>query len=113
MTAVRLGWIAYIIAFVFVLSPALLGQGSAFQIIEASVTAVIGVWVGSCGLIGFVFGPQNNFNRLFLFVAGVLLLLPASTIDYGFAINGIGLVIGAVVIIKDWVENRGADSAAA
>ena len=52
VTAVRLGWIAYIIPFVFVLSPALLGQGSAFQIIEASVTAAIGVWVGSCGLIG-------------------------------------------------------------
>ncbi len=113
VTAVRLGWIAYIIPFVFVLSPALLGQGSAFEIIEASVTALVGVWVGSCGLIGFVFGPQNNFNRLLLFAAGVLLLLPASAIDYGFAINGIGFVIGAVVVIKDWLRNRDTGSAEA
>jgi len=113
VTAVRLGWIAYIIPFVFVLSPALLGQGSAFEIIEATVTALVGVWVGSCGLIGFVFGPQDNFNRLMLFLAGVFLLLPASAIDYGFAINGVGFVIGAVVVIKDWLKNRDTGSAEA
>jgi len=106
VTAVRLGWIAYVIPFVFVLSPALLGQGTALEIIEATATALIGVWFGSCGLIGFVFGPQNGFNRLLLFVSGVLMLLPASAIDHGFLLNGIGFVIGALVAGKDYLTHR-------
>jgi len=109
VTAVRLGWIAYVIPFVFVLSPALLGQGTPFEIIEASVTALIGVWLGSCGLIGFIFGPQNGISRLFLFCSGVLLLLPASSIEHGFLLNGIGLVIGSLVVSRDWLRKRRVD----
>ncbi len=106
VTAVRLGWIAYIIPFIFVLSPALLAQGSAFEIIEASTTALIGVWLGSCGLIGYVFGPQNNLNRFLLFVSGVLMLLPASAIDYGLLLNGVGFVVGSIIAGKDWLAHR-------
>tara|TARA_B100000886_G_scaffold53699_2_gene33008 strand:+ start:484 stop:2448 length:1965 start_codon:yes stop_codon:yes gene_type:complete len=106
VTAVRLGWIAYVIPFVFVLSPALLGQGTAFEIVESSLTALIGVWLGSCGLIGFVFGPQNGINRLLLFGSGILLLLPASSIEHGFILNSIGLVIGSLIAGGDWLKQK-------
>jgi TRAP-type uncharacterized transport system fused permease subunit len=105
VTAVRLGWIAYVVPFIFVLSPALLWQGSAYAIAEGAITAFIGVWFGSCGLIGYMFGPQSAICRVLLFVAGILLLLPADAIPYGLLINGVGLAIGILVGTRDYLAN--------
>lgn len=106
MTAVRLGWIAYVIPFVFVLSPALIGQGSTMEVVTAAATAMVGVWIASCGLIGHMFGPLGRLDRLTIFSAGILLLLPADAIPYGLAVNGAGLVLGAMVLAKDYVTHR-------
>jgi len=106
MTAVRLGWIAYVIPFVFVLSPSLLGQGSTGDIILSAVTAFIGVWIASCGLIGYMFGPFSALTRILFFVAGILLLLPADAIPSGLLINGAGLVLGVIVVGRDYIKNR-------
>jgi len=106
MTAVRLGWIAYVIPFVFVLSPSLLGQGSTGDIVLSAVTAFIGVWIASCGLIGYMFGPFNALTRLLFFVAGILLLLPADAIPHGLLINGAGLVLGVIMVAWDYTKNR-------
>ena len=105
VTAVRLGWIAYVVPFIFVLSPALLWQGSGYAIAEGAITAFIGVWFGSCGLIGYMFGPQGMIGRVLLFVAGILLLLPADAIANGLLINGIGLAIGVIWGAKDYLAN--------
>tara|TARA_R110000868_G_scaffold1253_12_gene9782 strand:- start:24666 stop:26648 length:1983 start_codon:yes stop_codon:yes gene_type:complete len=107
-TAVRLGWIAYVIPFVFVLSPALLGQGTAWEIGSATVTAFIGVWIASCALIGYMFGPLSMLMRLLIFTAGILLLLPGHTpeIPYGEMLNLIGFGLGALLTTKDYLANK-------
>ncbi|MDE0335256.1 MAG: TRAP transporter fused permease subunit, partial [Defluviicoccus sp.] len=105
-TAVRLGWIAYVIPFVFVLSPALIGQGTAFEIVSAAATAMIGVWIASCGLIGFMFGRLGMAERLLTFAAGILLLLPAHAIPYGLWLNVAGLALGALIVGKDYLARR-------
>ena len=106
VTAVRLGWIAYVIPFVFVLSPSLLGQGPLVDIVTATVTAIIGVWIGSCGLIGYLFGPLGMVSRLMFFAAGILLLLPADALPNGLAINGAGLVIAILLVSRDYIANK-------
>ena len=107
MTAVRLGWIAYVIPFVFVLSPSLLGQGTTGDIILSAVTALIGVWIASCGLIGYMFGSLAALTRFLFFVAGILLLLPADALPHGLAINGAGLLLGAFLVARDYMATRG------
>ena len=113
MTAVRLGWIAYVIPFVFVLSPSLLWQGDGTDILMAAVTAFMGVWIASCGMIGYMFGPLSAVMRLLFFLSGILLLLPADAIPNGLAINGAGLVLGILVLSKDYMSNRGRRAQAA
>jgi TRAP transporter 4TM/12TM fusion protein len=105
-TAVRLGWIAYVIPFVFVLSPSLLGQGDLANIVMATVTAFAGVWIASCGLIGYLFGPLSAIMRLLFFVSGILLLLPADAIPNGLLINAAGLILGVIVVMKDRASNK-------
>ena len=104
--AVRLGWIAYVIPFVFVLSPSLLWQGDIVNILLAAITAFMGVWIASCGVIGYMFGPLSAIMRLIFFVAGILLLLPAEALPNGLAINGVGLVLGILVLSKDYITNK-------
>ena len=105
-TAVRLGWIAYVIPFVFVLSPALIGQGTALEIVSAAATAMIGVWIASCGLIGFMFSRLGAAERLLVFAAGILLLLPAHAIAYGLWLNVAGLALGGLIVGKDYLARR-------
>ena len=105
-TAVRLGWIAYVIPFVFVLSPALIGQGTAFEIVSAAATAIIGVWIASCGLIGYMFGPLTPLARALFFVAGMLLLLPADALPNGLLINAAGFGLGALLTTRNYLANK-------
>ena len=105
-TAVRLGWIAYVIPFVFVLSPALIGQGTAFEVTSAAATALIGVWIASCGLIGYMFGPLTPLARVLFFVAGILLLLPADALPNGLLINAAGLGLGTLLTTRDYLANK-------
>ena len=105
-TAVRMGWIAYVIPFVFVLSPSLLCQGELSDIIIATITAFAGVWIASCGLIGYLFGPLSPIMRLLFFVSGILLLLPADAIPYGLVINAAGLILAVIVVMKDLGANK-------
>lgn len=106
VTAVRMGWIAYVIPFVFVLSPSLLCQGELSDIIIATITAFAGVWIASCGLIGYLFGPLSSIMRLLFFLSGILLLLPADAIPNGLLINAVGLVLAVVVVMKDLAANK-------
>ena len=112
-TAVRLGWIAYVIPFVFVLSPALIGQGTALEVVSAAATAMVGVWIASCGLIGFMFSRLGAVERLLAFAAGIMLLLPAHAIAYGVWLNAAGLVLGGLIVGKDYLARRRATLKAA
>ena len=76
------------------------------DILMAAVTAFMGVWIASCGVIGFMFGPLSALTRLLFFVAGILLLLPADALPHGLAINGIGLVLGILLLSKDYIAKR-------
>ena len=113
-TAVRLGWIAYVIPFVFVLSPALLGQDSTVNVVTATVTAAIGVWIASCALIGFMFRPLTRPIRVAMFLAGVLLLLPGHTpeVPHGVLLNVIGFVLAAFLVGKDYMGRRRSNAVA-
>ena len=87
-------------------TPSLLWQGNSSDILMAAITAFMGVWIASCGVIGFMFGPLSALTRLLFFVSGILLLLPADALPHGLAINGIGLVLGILVLSKDYITNR-------
>ncbi|TSA48698.1 MAG: TRAP transporter fused permease subunit [Deltaproteobacteria bacterium] len=91
--AMRLGIAAYVVPFIFAYKPALLLQGSAMDIGEACVTAVLGVTLLAMGLEGFLFTPLVWWKRIVLMIGGVVLMIP------GLLFDAIGIVIVAPVII--------------
>jgi TRAP-type uncharacterized transport system fused permease subunit len=99
VTAVRYGWPAFILPFLFVLSPSLLLQGSLSETALAAGSAVAGVWLASVGIGGYFRGTLSVVVRLAFALAGLALLVPASGFEGGVWLNAGGLALAAVVML--------------
>lgn len=91
--AMRFGWTAYIIPFLFVFSPALLLIGDPVEIIVAVGTAIVGVYAISAAFVGWFQGPVGTGRRFLIGLAGIALLLPPGIgAELTYWINGSGLI---------------------
>ena len=75
-SATRVALPALIVPFMFVYSPALLLNGSALEVIEASVPALLGLLAMSVALIGYWMGHLRVWERGAALVAGALMVFP-------------------------------------
>ena len=97
--AMRLGWTAYIVPFLFMFSPALLLQsGSTTETVVAVATAIIGVWLISAGMVGYLAGPMVVFMRVGFVLSGICLLIPDQIADWAFWTDTAGAIAGALVV---------------
>jgi TRAP transporter 4TM/12TM fusion protein len=88
--AVKLGLATFIVPFMFWLSPALLAQGDLLPILQAFVTASLGVWLLACSTEGWMWNGRLPMPlRLLAGAAGLMLMVPEAWTDIA------GLVIGA------------------
>ena len=74
-TAMRFGWTAYIIPFLFVFSPALIFKGTWSEILFAVAAASLGVFALSAGFVGYLGGKAGLVVRIAAACSGILLLL--------------------------------------
>jgi len=107
MEAVRFGWPAYVVPFLFVLSPSLLLLGPPWMTALAVVTAVAGVGLTSIGLIGYLFRPLGAARRALFALAGLALLVPAGAMPYGQWTDAAGFVLGAALVAAEWLGRPG------
>ena len=96
LTAMRYGWTAYLVPFLFVLSPALLLSGPWPTILAAVSAAAAGVWLVSAAAAGWFRGRIEGARRLGVLVAGLLLLYPQTRAEGAGAVI-LGAVIGAAL----------------
>ena len=89
IAALRLGATGYIIPFMFVFGPSLLLIGSGMEVVQTSITAIIGVICLASGLSGYLFTPTSIWERLSLLTAALVLIKPGLETD----------IIGAVLIM--------------
>src|SRR5690606_21451218 len=62
LSSMKLGSVMYLIPFLFVLNPALILNGSAYNIVASIVTAFIGIYIAGCALEGYLPGV-GDFRR--------------------------------------------------
>lgn len=97
LAGVKFGWSAYIVPFLFVASPNLLLEGKPLDIALAIATALIGIYLISAGVAGFMTRPLDWIKRVVFVASGFALMIPANAFtgaiytDIGGAIVGIGL----------------------
>jgi len=105
-TATRIGWAAYIVPFLFALSPSLLMQGSPLVIAWAVLSAGFGIWLGTIGVVGFFYAPVTGLRRALFIVAGVLTLIPADMFRGAFITDIVGLALGITLLARELVHRK-------
>lgn len=108
--AMRIGWAAFIIPFAFVASPALLLDGSWFEITRATVLTAVGVFSVTAGIVGFMSRHLSPVLRLLLLVFGFL-ALPIGFLPWPDAVQlpALLLVVSLCAAIK-FKNKRGMNS---
>ncbi len=92
--AMRLAIVAYLVPFVSIFQPALLWQGTAFEVGVAAVTATIAVYALSVGFEGYCLTFLTWPERMIWLAGGFLLFVPSITlVGPGLLLFGIGLLI--------------------
>jgi len=92
-TAWRLGLAAFIVPFMFIYGPPLIMAGTALEIIQASITALIGVTFLAASIQGFALTRLGLIERSFLFAAALLLIKP------GWMTDLVGVGVGIIIAV--------------
>jgi TRAP transporter 4TM/12TM fusion protein len=101
--AMRLGLAAYVVPFLFVLSPSLILEGDPWMVVASVITALLGMPLLAAALESYLFHPLSSVARAFCGLLGILLLVPVDTSNYLTELaNLIGLVGATVFAIWSW-----------
>jgi TRAP transporter 4TM/12TM fusion protein len=108
--AFRLGLVGFIVPFIFVMSPALILQGSLKWLVPNIITALVGTGLIAIGASGHFLNPVGWLRRVLSIFGGILLIVPVTTVgSRGLVANIVGVIVGAFVLLpqsKQWIATR-------
>jgi TRAP transporter 4TM/12TM fusion protein len=104
--AVRFGWSAYLVPFLFVLAPELLFDGPPLLIATTLATAIFGIWLICAAFTGYLMAPIDIIRRGLSTIAGLALLLPSSAFQGAFWTDLAGLGLAALLIGFQVLERK-------
>jgi TRAP transporter 4TM/12TM fusion protein len=110
--AVRFGWTAFIVPFLFVASPTLILIGHPLAIAESIVTAFFGVWLGSIAVVGYLVRPLGWPMRLLFGVTGLVALIPTGVLAQGLYTDIAAVAAGIVLLAYEFAHRAGVQKAA-
>jgi TRAP transporter 4TM/12TM fusion protein len=103
-SGVRMGFIAYIVPFMFVYQPELVFEGSAGAIAAVFAKSVIGVIVLCYAIAGFMRHPLNVMERIMIGIAGITIIAAPWNSLAGLAAAAAGLLV--VCAVGWWGKRR-------
>jgi TRAP transporter 4TM/12TM fusion protein len=111
--AMRFGWLAYVIPFMFVFAPTLLMEGPPHAVVLATITAALGVWLVSVGVVGYLARAQSAVERALYVISGIALVTPADAFPGALATDVAGFALGVVLVLRELLLRRRANAAKA
>ncbi|MCF8094430.1 MAG: TRAP transporter fused permease subunit [Desulfobacteraceae bacterium] len=103
--SVKVGWIAFIIPFLFIYSPELLLDGSVMSIMVAVLSTAVGIVFISAAFIGYINGRLGPVARILLFIIGCIVLISHIKPSLQIIITFLGL-IGIVLLYLQGKKKR-------
>ena len=105
--AMRFGWLAFVIPFMFVASPSLLMNGNVGIILVDFAGALMAAWLVSVGIIGYFTHPLAVWERAVTLVSGLCLILPVHAFAGALEANLVGAVLAVIIIGREFLSARG------
>ena len=105
-TAMRFGWTAYIVPFLFVYSPAILLIGEISDVIIVTVTSLAGIWLICAAMTGYFVRLLGLPMRVAFAVAGIMLMLPHQVSAAVFWANIAGGALGIALVAFEMTGRR-------
>ena len=93
LEAMRFGWVAYVIPFVFVVTPSLLLEGRPVDIVADIAAAIAGVWLISSAAVGWFRGDLSGPWRLLIGMIGVAFLFPDHIVFGAWHVIDLGAIL--------------------
>jgi len=106
--ACRIGWAKFVLPFMFVLSPTLLLYGNQYWIAYDCITAAIGIYMVTAGLVGWCERDMSVVERVILCIAGIMAVFPASILTFFVEgdVSAIGVVVGLLILVPMYIGGR-------
>jgi TRAP transporter 4TM/12TM fusion protein len=104
--AMRFGWFAYLVPFLFVSVPELLMEGEVLMILFVVAKTIFGIWLISAAVMGYAARHLHILMRLLYGVVGAALFVPDNIINVGIPFVLVGLILGGILLVFEWNLGR-------
>ncbi len=105
-TAMRIGWCAYFLPFMFVYTPALVMNDAPLTIVLHLALSLLGIFVATIAVVGHCFAPVSWGFRGAYAVIGLSLLVQPRMFDGAWWVIGIGAVLAVVAVGREWTRGN-------
>jgi TRAP transporter 4TM/12TM fusion protein len=105
-TAMRIGWCAYFLPFMFVYTPALVMNAGPLVVILHVALSLLGIFLGTVAVVGYCFAPVSWPYRIGYAIVGLSLLVQPTMFDGAWWVIGVGAVLGAIAIGYEIMRGR-------
>ena len=112
-TAVLVGWSTFFIPFLFVTEPSLLMQGTAGAIVWNVARNLLGIFIGTAGIVGFAFTPLALPMRMAFGASALAILIPPHVFPGAETLDWLGLGGAVVALAANFIKARSAKQTAA
>jgi TRAP transporter 4TM/12TM fusion protein len=106
--ACLVGWSTFLLPFLFVLTPSLLMNGSAPEIVFNLARVLFGIYLGTAAVVGFALGPLSGAMRVLYGVVALAVVLPPESFAGAIWINAIGVTLAVVLLGYGHAQRRAA-----
>jgi TRAP transporter 4TM/12TM fusion protein len=105
--ACLVGWSTFILPFLFVLTPSLLMDGSAIEIVLNLSRVLFGLFLGTAAVVGFALAPLTWRGRAVYGLLSLAVVLPPAALANGVWVNAVGVVLSVIALALDYLRQRG------
>jgi TRAP transporter 4TM/12TM fusion protein len=106
--ACLVGWSTFLLPFLFVLTPSLLMDGSALEIVLNLARVLLGIYLGTAAVVGFALSPLARPARMLYAALALAVVLPPEAFTGAIWINAAGVVAAAVMLGYSRLQRRAA-----
>ena len=104
--AVVIGWSTFFIPFLFVTQPSMLMDGTWGEIAWNLSRNLLGIFIGTAGIVGFAFGRLSTPLRIAFGTAAVAILIPPHVFAGSQWLDWAGLAGAVALLVLNWMSGR-------